>query len=59
MIASEQLKWFQSRLQNQKLQDIKDWNHLLATEHGSSVLEMDAIATWLGDMMPIAEIDRT
>ena len=59
MIASEQLKWFQSRLQNQKLQDIKDWNHLLATEHGSSAQEMDAIATWLGDMMPIAEIDRT
>lgn len=58
-IASEQLKWFQSRLQNQKLQDIKDWNHLLATEHGSSAQEMDAIATWLGDMMPIAEIDRT
>jgi len=53
------LKWLQSRLQNQKLQDIKDWNRLLATEHDNSAQEIDAIATWLEDMMPIAEIDKT
>ncbi|OCL05677.1 hypothetical protein AOQ84DRAFT_379342 [Glonium stellatum] len=54
-IAAEKLKQIQSRLQNQKLHDIKNWNHLLTTDHSSSAQEIDAIATWLGAMMPIAE----
>lgn len=51
----EQLKSIEARLQNQKLQDIRDWNKLVLEKNEDSP-DAVAIAKWLGRMLPISDI---